>query len=75
MYYLLPTGSIIYADNPPTGGYIDCASSRKELENPNLPKDSADARRRQISFLKSRLTEKGEQYLKRRNQWIDMDLA
>ena len=74
MYYLLPTGSIIYSLQPPKGGYIDCSTNRQELENPNLPKDSEEARRRQISFLKSRLTEKGEQYLKNRNQWRDMDL-
>ncbi|MCI5082022.1 MAG: hypothetical protein MRY78_10025 [Saprospiraceae bacterium] len=74
MYYLLPTGSIIYAEKPPMGGYIDCASTRKELENPNVPKDPNDARKRQISFLKSSLTPKGERYLKKRDQWRDMDI-
>lgn len=75
MAYLIErNGEYKIVDYEPQAGYID-VGTHQELRDRWYTKLSAEeARKRQIKFLKDHLTPEGEEYLKRKGTYKDMDL-
>ena len=75
MAYLIErNGNYKIVDYMPHSGYLDMGS-RKELEERwNEKLSPEEARKRQIKFLKEHLTPEGEEYLKRKGTYKDMNI-
>lgn len=75
MAYLIErNGEYKIVEYEPKAGYIDIGTHQELRERwySELPAD--EARKRQIKFLKDHLTPQGEEYLKRKGTYKDMDI-
>ena len=75
MAYLIErNGSYKIVDYMPHSGYLDMGSRQELEERWNEQLSPEEARKRQIKFLKEHLTPEGEEYLKRKGTYKDMNI-